>query len=259
MEFTPKSMLQGVNAIATTAAILVMDYYHSEFEVTYKEDESPLTSADVAAHNYITSELNKKWPSIPIVSEEGDIASYDVRKEWDYFWLVDPIDGTKEFSKREDEFTINIALIRGTEVVLGVVVAPALDKHYYSAEGVGSVLLDSKGEHFLKPPQVIDGKPSEVSGLITLLSKSHREPEIDDYIAHLANVSPLTVGSSLKFCTVAEGTADLYPRMAPLKEWDIAAGHAVVKFAGRNVYQMNTRDEHHYNSATLTVTPFEAY
>ncbi|MGL1901701.1 MAG: 3'(2'),5'-bisphosphate nucleotidase CysQ [Fibrobacterales bacterium] len=259
MDFSPKSMLQGVNTIAATAASLVMDYYNAGFEVTYKEDDSPLTSADIAAHNYITSELHKMWPLIPIVSEEGEIPAYEIRKKWDYFWLVDPIDGTKEFAQKEDEFTVNIALIRGSEVVLGVVIAPALDKHYYSAEGVGSILLDSKGEHFLQPPQVIKGTPLDASGLITLLSKSHREPEIDDYIAQLPNVSPMTIGSSLKFCTIADGTADLYPRMAPLKEWDIAAGHAVVKFAGRNVYQMKTCNEYCYNSATLTVTPFEAY
>ncbi|MGL1886175.1 MAG: 3'(2'),5'-bisphosphate nucleotidase CysQ [Reichenbachiella sp.] len=259
MSFDPKNILHTILSISESASDIVYDYYKNGFDVEIKEDNSPLTSADIASHNHICAELTRLWPEIPIISEEAAVPSYEERKSWDYFWLIDPIDGTKEFVKRQNEFTVNIALIHKTTVVLGVVSAPALAAHYYAAEGVGAFKKDKTGVNALKSPSRISNSPFDETGLKVLVSKFHRDPGTDSYLEKCAQFEPLTVGSSLKFCVIAEGKADLYPRVISINDWDIAAGHAIAKYAGRNVYNLGTKDEYQYNRYDLKTAHFEAY
>ncbi len=226
--------LEDIVAIAQEAGNAIMEIYKRDFTISYKDDASPLTEADLKANEIICTELKKLYPKIPIMSEENKQTAYEVRKMWEYYWCIDPIDGTKEFIKKNGEFTVNIALIYKETPILGVVYAPAIDKMYSAKQGEGAFL---NGE---KLPLVQNKKE-----FIVVASKSHLSDETENFIDNLKRKYPNLIaqskGSSLKLCMVAEGEADIYPRIAPTMEWDTAAAHAIVLEAGKNVYQYDEK------------------
>ena len=227
--------LDLVSAIARDAGQAIMKIYQGRIDVEFKDDKSPLTAADKASHDLIVSGLKKHFPEMPVLSEEGRDIPYEQRKGWTRFWLVDPLDGTKEFIKRNGEFTVNIALIEGGTPVMGVVYVPAQDRTYLGIEGQGA--FRQKGDGPREPIRVRSPEPS--AGLTVVMSRSHPSPELDEYLKNIPVAEALSVGSSLKLCAVAEGKADLYPRLGPTMEWDTAAGQAVVHAAGGKVLRMD--------------------
>ncbi len=239
--------IEDIVLIAHQAGNVIMEIYQKDFHIEYKDDKSPLTIADKKANDLIISELNNLSIKLPILSEEGKEIPYDERKNWEYFWMVDPLDGTKEFIKKNDEFTVNIALIHNHEPVLGVVYAPALDEMYWAKKGEGAY---KNGQ---KLPLDINPNPSKL--LRVVASKSHLTPETEAYINQLAltteSIECVSKGSSLKLCMVAEGSADIYPRLAPTMEWDTAAADAIVREAGKMSYQSDKNIPLQYNKENL--------
>lgn len=217
-------------AIAAGDAILAIYHQPQAVAVQQKADDSPLTAADLAAHQLILRELTLLTPDIPILSEEAADIPWSVRQHWHSYWLVDPLDGTKEFIKRNGEFTVNIALIVAGEPVLGVIHAPVLEKTYSAVPGLGAFVMDVRGE---RPIHAIAAKPGETVRLVG--SKSHYQPEVESYLAQFPQHELVAVGSSLKFCMVADGSAHIYPRFGPTMLWDTGAGHAIAVAAGASV------------------------
>ena len=221
--------------IAKEAGTAILSVYDGDHAVEYKEDKSPLTAADKASHEVIVAGLQNHFPEIPILSEESVEIPYEERKEWSRFWCVDPLDGTKEFIKRNGEFTVNIALIEEGHPVAGVVYVPVQDKMYYGVSGEGCWVSEAGGE----PIKVKVREANQKAGLTVVMSRSHPSPDLEAYLQGIKVAEAMPVGSSLKLCVVAEGLADLYPRLGPTMEWDTAAGHAVVEAAGGTVLQPN--------------------
>lgn len=217
--------------IAREAGAAIMEIYAGDFKIETKSDESPLTCADRASHEVIVRRLLEHFPEIPVLSEEGLDIDFAERRNWERFWLVDPLDGTKEFIKKNGEFTVNIALIENGRVVFGVVYVPARQTIYWGGAEQPAMSRVGDGEaHAIKVKQSV-----AVQGLTVVMSRSHPSPELEAYLQDLSVADAVSVGSSLKFCVVAEGKADLYPRLGPTMEWDVAAGHAVVEAAGGQV------------------------
>lgn len=225
------TLLNAVISIAEQAGAAILDIYQKDsaaFNITGKADNSPLTAADLASHQLIVNALQALTPELPILSEEAADISWDIRKTWQRYWLVDPLDGTKEFIKRNGEFTVNIALIEDGEPVLGVIYAPVLNKTYFAAKGEGAFV---KTADTTKPIQVAKaGSSVRIVG-----SRSHPSPELAGYLAQFVKHDMVPVGSSLKFCLVAEGSADVYPRFGPTMQWDTGAGHIIALEAGATV------------------------
>ncbi|MFY0698247.1 MAG: 3'(2'),5'-bisphosphate nucleotidase CysQ [Balneola sp.] len=222
-------MIEHIKKIAKEAGQEILKYYDEEIEVESKTDDSPLTKADLAAHHYIVNELKKLTPEIPIISEESGIPDFDERKKWDRFWLVDPLDGTKEFIKKNGEFTVNIALIVQDKPTLGVVYVPAFDILYYGDNASGSFKQESN-----KSPVQLNTLPYDKSKKARIVvSRSHGDDSTKRKLEKIGiEVSEeVPSGSSLKFCLVAEGKADLYPRLGPTMEWDTAAADAVYRYS----------------------------
>jgi 3'(2'), 5'-bisphosphate nucleotidase len=222
---------EKVCAIAREAGAAIMEIYAGEFNVELKGDNSPLTCADRASHEVIMAGLQQAYPEIPILSEEGRDIPYEERCQWSRFWLVDPLDGTKEFIKRNGEFTVNIALIEDGQVVAGVVYVPVRNTMYFGGLGAGCWRLEGDGE----AEEIRVREADHTAGLTVVMSRSHPSPELEAYLQNIRVAEALPVGSSLKLCVVAEGKADLYPRLGPTMEWDTAAGHGVVEAAGGTV------------------------
>ncbi|MDH4234628.1 MAG: 3'(2'),5'-bisphosphate nucleotidase CysQ [Gallionella sp.] len=239
--------LPQVLDIAHQAGTAIMEVYRSgEIGETSKMDKSPLTLADLAAHRTIVDSLTKLTPEIPILSEEAADIPYSKRSQWTRFWLVDPLDGTKEFIKRNGEFTVNIALIENGEPVLGVVYAPVLDVCYYGARGTGAFV--QRGN---TAAQTITAKPHTKGEPIKVVaSRSHSDERTAAFLKQLGEYQCISMGSSLKLCLVAENAAHFYPRLGPTMEWDTAAAHAVVNAAGGIVCDLKG-SELHYNKADL--------
>ena len=227
-------------------------YYNSDFGVEFKSDNSPLTLADKRAHEVIVEHLIPT--NIPILSEEGKTISFDERKNRELFWLVDPLDGTKEFIKRNNEFTVNIALIEGQTPIAGVVYVPVTKVLYWADEN-GSFKAHVENENELIND--IEQLPisSERENFVIVGSKSHMNRETEEFIKSIDTkgkaIEMVSKGSSLKLCMVAEGNADIYPRLGPTMEWDTAAGHAIVIFAGKQVYQFENKKPLIYNKENL--------
>jgi 3'(2'), 5'-bisphosphate nucleotidase len=242
--------------LAQKAGEACMKYYRHDFNINYKSDESPVTLADIEANQIIISGLAKT--GIPVISEESENLCYDERKYLVEFWIVDPLDGTKQFVNGEDEFTVNIALIRNNQTVEGVVYAPAKSILYYGLVGIGAEKLDLDTGINTK---LICENQSDYK-LNVVASKSHLNAKTMRFLAILmdkfGDVNTVNSGSSLKFCAVAEGSANVYPRIGPINEWDIAAGHAVLKAAGGNVISLITGDEVSYNGETLKTPDYIA-
>jgi 3'(2'), 5'-bisphosphate nucleotidase len=239
-------------ATAREAGSEILKVYETDFGVTRKDDASPLTEADLRSHHLITRRLRERYPDTPVLSEENSEESpYEVRRQWREFWLVDPLDGTKEFVKRNGQFTVNIALIREGRAVAGVVYAPALGQLYYAIEGHGAFKIAAGGP----PVRLARAPKANGDRLVIAGSLSHPTPEMDAFVAEqrrkYKQVEFLPMGSSLKICLVAEGAADLYPRFGPTMEWDTAAAHAVAREAGRKVVAHGTTRELPYNKQSL--------
>ncbi|MBC3845176.1 3'(2'),5'-bisphosphate nucleotidase CysQ [Winogradskyella echinorum] len=248
--------------IAITAALEagkeILEIYHSDdFEVELKGDNSPLTKADLASHNVIMSHLSKT--DIPVLSEEGKSIPYTSRKDWKQLWIVDPIDGTKEFIKRNGEFTVNIALIENQKTVIGVIYVPALGDLYFSTSHIGSYKISVNLKDY-----DVDDLMDQASKLplerkdrtfTVVASRSHMSSETEAYVTEMrekhGDVKLISKGSSLKLCMVAEGQADCYPRFAPTMEWDTAAGQAICEHAGFEVIDWSTKERMLYNRQEL--------
>ncbi len=216
--------LSSIINISRDAGDRIMEFYDKPV-VEYKADNSPLTQADLAAHHLICDFLKDNYPEIPVISEESGIPEYDTRKEWGRFWLVDPLDGTKEFINKNGEFTVNVALIDKNEPVLGVVYAPAKKLMYYAEKGYGSWKQIDDGA----PVRISSDKADPEKPLRVVCSRSHVSDALEEYLSKFTVESRIPSGSSLKFCLVADGTADLYPRLGPTMEWDVAAGDCVYR------------------------------
>lgn len=222
-------LLNNIIDIAEQAGQAILAIYQNDnFNITSKADTSPLTAADLAAHQIIVQALTALTPDIPVLSEEAADIGWAVRQHWQRYWLVDPLDGTKEFIKRNGEFTVNIALIEQGEPVLGVVHAPVLAKTYYAASGLGAFVKTASDVQKIHVSQA--SKVVRVVG-----SRSHPSPDLAGYLTQFEQHEMVPVGSSLKFCLVAEGAADIYPRFGPTMQWDTAAGHIVALEAGATV------------------------
>lgn len=236
----------------------ILEIYHSgDFDIEIKGDNSPLTRADKVAHNVIVSHLEKT--GIPVLSEEGKEIPYDERKDWQQLWIVDPIDGTKEFIKRNGEFTVNIALIIDQKTDLGVIFVPVLGDLYFSSKELGAfkVQIDLQNydlENILENADTLPLQREDKTFTI-VASRSHMSAETEDYVAEMnakhSTVNLMSKGSSLKLCMVAEGTADCYPRFAPTMEWDTAAGQAICEHAGFEVIDWKTKKTMLYNRKEL--------
>ena len=242
--------------IAQKAGAEIMDIYQKEdFQIEVKSDDSPLTIADKASNQIIVDSLKELYPQLPIISEENKQLSYSDRENWDWCWLVDPLDGTKEFIKRNGEFTVNIALIHLNKIVAGVIYVPAKNKTYYEIKDQGAYLLRDQAK-----PLPIKLRPLAEDGILKVVgSRSHRSEELDHYVEKLkekySQIDFVAVGSSLKFCILAEGKADIYPRFGPTMEWDTGAGHIIAEEAGAVILDLNTNKELLYNKESL-LNPF---
>ncbi len=241
--------------IARDAGKAILAIYDTGFNVEEKEDKSPLTDADLAAHNLILARLSVLTPEIPILSEESAKLSFEERSSWETYWLVDPLDGTREFVKRNGEFTVNIALIHQHQSIIGVINVPVLDVDYYAWQDGGCYKSENKAEAKKISVKKLDGSPLSVAG-----SRSHGSEMMQNYMKKLAadnggEVETLSMGSSLKFCLVAEGRADLYPRLGLTSEWDTAAAHCIVIQAGGYITKTDMSPLE-YNTKDSLLNPF---
>jgi len=220
--------LNVLATLAREAGAAAMRHYDHQGPVTQKGDKGPVTEADRAAHRVIVAGLGRWTPDIPVISEEGEIPGFETRRAWPRFWLVDPLDGTKEFIQKNGEFTVNIALIDGSTPVLGVVLAPAIGLLYAAGRGLGAWKQEGDGAR-----QAIAYRPvPEGHPIVVAESRSHPSAELDAWLGKRAVARRVQAGSSLKFCWVAEGRADVYPRFGPTMEWDTAAGDCIYRYAG---------------------------
>lgn len=250
-------MKTAVNAALVAGREIMSIYESGDFDVTMKGDDSPLTRADVAAHHAIIAQLDST--SIPLLSEEGKSIAYAERAAWKRLWIVDPIDGTKEFIKRNGEFTVNIALVDSGEPVMGVVLVPARGEMYFGAQGIGAFRSDGCGPDASPEEWMQAGVPLPLPQpdrpFTAVASRSHMSSETEEYIEslrdHHGTVELISKGSSLKLCMVAAGFADCYPRFAPTMEWDTAAGQAVCMAAGCHVMNWETKQALTYNRPEL--------
>jgi 3'(2'), 5'-bisphosphate nucleotidase len=231
-----RELLLGVVNLAVEAGDAIMTIYKTDFSVDYKADESPLTAADMAAHRVIEAGLNALEPKHPVLSEESaDSVPFETRRDWSSYWLVDPLDGTKEFVKKNGEFTVNIALIDGERAILGVVHVPARNETYYAAEGLGAFKRENGAERAIAVEHPA-ARPVRVAG-----SRSHGNEETQRFIERLGESEVVAIGSALKLCLVAEGAVDVYPRFGLTSEWDTGAAQAVVEQAGGRVTTMDLK------------------
>ena len=246
---TDRPLLDAILAVAREAGDAIMAIYSTEFAVEIKDDQSPLTAADKASHEVIVAGLARVGGDLPVLSEESRTIPAAERRSWNRYWLVDPLDGTKEFIKRNGEFTVNIALIDNGEPVLGVVIAPALGIEYTAARGIGA----EKSSHG-SPTDAIQisqlAKPLRIVG-----SRSHADPTLTAYAEALGDHELKPMGSSLKICLVAEGAADVYPRLGPTSEWDTAAAQAILECAGGGMMDTDGRPVR-YNAKDDLLNPY---
>jgi 3'(2'), 5'-bisphosphate nucleotidase len=236
-----ESLLQ----LARDAGTAIMRVYVRDFDVEHKDDHSPLTEADMASHHLISDVLAQVAPQWPLLSEESAAIDWSVRQQWQRYWLVDPLDGTREFIKKNGEFTVNIALVEAGEPVFGVIYAPALDEMYWGQRGLGAFIRDG-GEDV----PLASRRPA-TSPLRVAASRTHRDPASAAAIERMGEVEPLGMGSSLKFCRMAQARMDVYPRFAPTSEWDTAAGQCILECAGGSVITLDGAPLRYNTKASL--------
>jgi 3'(2'), 5'-bisphosphate nucleotidase len=261
-----KDVFNLVNIIVR-ATDEVLDVYNSkEFGIIEKDDKSPLTIADKKSHECILDGLSKLDKKFPVLSEEGKEISYEERKRWEYFWLIDPLDGTKEFIKKNGEFTINIALIEKDKPILGLVSVPARKEIYFAVSGIGAYKIKYTGKTFINNDELYSNAvklpfKEEREEIIVVGSRSHLDEKTEKYIESIkkiGSVSVISLGSSFKICYLAEGKADVYPRYGKTMEWDIAAGHIILEEAGGKIINAETFERIRYNKINLENPPFIA-
>ena len=251
METEPLSvLLERVMEIAVEAGERILDVYHTDFAVEEKDDSSPLTDADLSSHRVIVAGLEGLEPALPVLSEEAAGTAFAERRQWKQSWLVDPLDGTREFVKRNGEFTVNIAMIENHLPILGVVFVPVTGVCYGACAGIGAFKVDPDGNR--APIKVRAYAPGQVS---VVGSRSHNNDETRAFIEKLGAVEMIGIGSSLKICLVAEGRADVYPRFGPTSEWDTAAAHCVVEQAGGRLTDTSLQ-RLRYNAKESLLNPF---
>lgn len=232
---------EAVIDIATQAGAAIMQVYASGFDIEHKADDSPVTTADLAAHRLIVKGLIQLMPDVPVLSEESAQLPWETRRQWQRYWLVDPLDGTREFIKRNGEFSVNIALIEDGLPVFGVVQAPVTGVVWHARRG-GSAYRRHQGQE-----QVIRTRIPPTVPLRVAASRSHRGPRTEELLSRMGDIELVAQGSSLKFCRIAEGTLDVYPRLGPTSEWDTAAGQCVLEAAGGALLAADTGEPFHYN------------
>ena len=253
-----KHYLKVINSAIEAGNEIIKIYNSDNFEVSFKDDNSPLTAADKKANDVLMKTLVPT--NIPIISEENKEISYEERKMWEKFWLVDPLDGTKEFIKRRGDFTVNVALIEKDTPIFGVIYVPAKKKLYFGGTDIGSFKMINVENNFYDLKKLINSaqklpiaKTDDIYRVIA--SKSHFNEDTKIFVQEIEkkhrNTEIINVGSSLKICAIADGTADIYPRYAPTMEWDIAAGHAIIKAAGGKIIQAKTGKDVVYNKENL--------
>ena len=239
--------------LAHKAGLAILEVYETDFEVMGKADDSPLTQADLAAHHVLVAGLAELTPHIPVLSEEEKAPEFAVRQSWERYWIIDPLDGTKEFVNRNGEFTVNVALIDGHRAVLGVVGVPVQDRIFFGDVNAGVATLYADGKEHALQGRKVQSQIAQHSSVTAVASRSHGGERLEAYLdavaAEFGGLERKPMGSSLKLCTLAEGEADLYPRLGPTSEWDIAAADAVLAAAGGVVLtfdgeplQYNTKD-----------------
>lgn len=244
--------IQQIIAISKQAGLRIMSIYQqSTFAVSVKSDKSFLTQADMDSHTLIVDALQRLYPSIPVISEESTEAhDYSVRKNWNVFFLVDPLDGTKEFVERNGEFTVNIALIQYGQPILGVIHAPAFDLTYFAEQEKGAYKIQNEQQIKLQPYMRKPGDPLRVA-----ISRSYACEKTQDFLRNLekaeTNIVTCPSGSALKFGLVADGTADIYPRLTPTMEWDTAAGHVLINEVGKKLKRLDNDEVLRYNKQDL--------
>ncbi len=224
---TLSSLLTSCKDIAREAGCEILDVYSGDFDITHKADNSPVTTADLRANHLICQRLTALTPTLPILSEESIPPPFSERKSWITYWLIDPLDGTREFVRRNGEFTVNIALIHHGESVLGVVDAPAMRIQYSGAKDVGVWM-----QEYDKDAKIISAREKPAENFLIASTRSHGNIRLSQFKKNLPPHQEVTMGSSLKICLVAQGQADLYPRIGPTSEWDTAAAHAILDAAG---------------------------
>ena len=248
--------LQPVCNIAIQAGIIINTYYKLKTEVSFKKDRSPLTEADLASNKFIINSLSEIDKDIPILSEES-LVDWNVRKNWTRYWLVDPLDGTKEFINQNGEFTVNIALIEKNEPIMGVIYAPALSTLYYASKNKGTYKLfcDQKINSLSDSTRIITNHKKSSDHFKVFKSRSHSNEEFENWVKDfVGDYELIEKGSSIKFCKLAEGKADLYPRFGSTSEWDIAAGHIILTEAGGELESVD-RKKILYNNKESVINP----
>jgi 3'(2'), 5'-bisphosphate nucleotidase len=253
MSRTDEALVAAVCDVAREAGRATLRFHGGPLDVERKADDSPLTAADKAAHTLIVEALRRLTPELPVLSEESDERELAERRQWSSYWLVDPLDGTKEFIKGSGEFTVNIALISGTEPVLGVVHVPVTGVTYWGRRGQGAFRADAG-----QAPVELHTRPADPERLIIVASRDHAGPRVEALLARLPTAKTANMGSSLKFCLIAEGKADFYPRFQPTCEWDTAAAQCVLEAAGGAVTDTEGR-RLTYNKERLTNPSFLAF
>jgi len=244
-----REVLEQLVDISRRAGHKILEWYGGDMGITRKSDDSPLTRADLASHNLIHAELSARWPDIPVLSEESADIPWETRRSWQQYWLVDPLDGTKEFINRNGEFTVNIALIRKHQSIMGVVHVPVTDTSYFGARGSGAWCQRGNTAATTIGVRQPAAQPAVIVG-----SRSHANPELASQLQRLGPHELTSMGSSLKFCLIAEGLADFYPRLGPTCEWDTAAAQAVVEAAGGRVVKIDG-SALDYNGKALYLNP----
>jgi 3'(2'), 5'-bisphosphate nucleotidase len=237
-------------AVAKEAGRAILEVYETDFEVTTKQDHSPLTQADMRSHTIISAALRERYPQIPVLSEEGREIAFEERRKWDSFWLVDPLDGTKEFVKKNGEFTVNIALVREHTPVVGIIYIPVADRVFVADVNEGCWEISSGGRKKLAVSPISPDTPVRVAR-----SRSHPTPGLEQFLSLIPSHQLINRGSALKFCSVAAGEADFYPRFGPTWEWDTAAGQAIVTAAGGVMLDLSAKP-FVYNKENLLNGPF---
>lgn len=252
-DFVTDDMRDRLLAGVEVAGREVLEIYNRTFHVETKEDDSPLTEADMASHHALVALLESVAPGVPVLSEESGEISYETRRDWARYWLIDPLDGTKEFIKKNGEFTLNVALVENGDPVFGIVHAPVLDTTWYGQVGQGAWKVEQGASSRIQVRALPreGGDPWKVVG-----SRSHGAEAFEAFCAGLPQHERVSMGSSLKLCLVAEGQADLYPRLAPTSEWDTAAAQAVVVAAGGEVLDAETLEPLRCNQQDSVLNPF---
>jgi 3'(2'), 5'-bisphosphate nucleotidase len=253
-EFDPCRWMGPALDVAKHAGRRIMEVYDAGFNVAQKNDQTPLTEADMAAHHAIEEGLRALTPDLPVLSEEAAQIPFAERRQWHRYWLVDPLDGTREFIRRNGEFSVNIALIDDDRPVLGIVYAPVLGLCYFACRGGGAFKQEA-----LEKPVPIWARPYDGGCVVVAGSRSHRGKAMERFLSHLSEYECIPLGSALKSCLVAEGKADVYPRLGPTSEWDTAAAQCVLEEAGGHLTDTHMRPLRYNTKDSLLNPHFFAY